>query len=461
MKTINGVQFEHKDDMWDGSWWAIVDGKKIWAGNGNEPNIGFLPSKVRKQMAANKQDTVVEVGNDAKRQFEEAFGHLRGPNKEPRTDEPDDDTDIEDTQDMDDIPGDSQSNPPPSTNMDMDVETTAAGTRSFGPSNTGTGNHETQVSPYPRIERNPFSETRTVALNHTAYFSAMRVDKTSPVVLRVRLNSPYEFYKNNVLTAQTINSNKTKGLSNCCSQEFNAQNPQTFNLNNQFPSTIIGSVAKTATETSSGAIPAAHVRPAFQTHYDAMYENYHLVQTNYVIELESATNDGNCQSYCFEYDNVYTLSSAGQEIPQGETLSNYLKYPHLKTHRFGGRRIGDPTEKYYRKTLKGTWTYNKFHHNVRNDDNIKTWYPVGAEPTPEWVEEKMLLFMSDDFAQGEGGGSGRGKMSFNIKVHLEFIVQYKDLQRNSRFPLLGDANQVLLTMPSMAFQVPTAIESVP
>lgn len=116
---------------------------------------------------------------------------------------------------------------------------TGAAAVTNGASTAGNG-QETAVDLSHKPERGVFTETRTALLNHTAFFSMNKVDKSAPVVLRVRLNAPYSIYDDNTLVAQTINVAKLKGLSNCQSAEISANNYTTFTASNNFPTVIVG-----------------------------------------------------------------------------------------------------------------------------------------------------------------------------------------------------------------------------
>lgn len=337
---------------------------------------------------------------------------------------------------------------PPST----EARTASSALTSTGSSN-GTG--ETQLSPYPRIQRNPFTETLTCALPVTFYLSMNVVDKTTPVFLKIGLNSPYDILTGNTLVAQTINTTKVKGLSNCASKEISTVNHATFTLNNQFPTTVVGATAATATVTSSGAITDSQVVPNYRSIYERIYESYHTIETKWRVTAEYGSNEGNAGATMFiEYD-AFTGSSTGQVLPTTKSYQHYKKWNSIGSHRFGARYLANAATESFSNTWDGTWRPGQIARNTRNDEDIKGWYPTGAAPSPIWTEQLVMLAMGDDFS------SSTAESCFNLRVDLEYLVQFKDLKAALRYPAVGDTGTNIITIPNDIFQRPFLVELVP
>lgn len=334
---------------------------------------------------------------------------------------------------------------------------TGAAAVTNGASTAGNG-QETPVDLSHKPERGVFTETRTALLNHTAFFSMNKVDKSEPVVLRVRLNAPYSIYDDNTLVAQTINVAKLKGLSNCQSSEISANNYTTFTASNNFPTVIVGATAKMPTFTSAGAITDTAAIPAWRTYYEAIYESYSTISCDYTIYFEYSNNDPSAGSSIFIDKDAYTASSTGNVIPTSSVaLQNYLVWKRVQQKRFGPRYTtgAGVAETTHHHTIKGRWTPGSIAKNTRNEEDIKTWYATGAGPTPNWVENLVLLGMADTF------GTSSSESNFNIRVDLEYTVQFKDLKAHLRYPNSTDPIKQILTMPAMGIQVPYVTETVP
>lgn len=340
--------------------------------------------------------------------------------------------------------------------MDTDVVMTeAAAAKSSGTGQAqGGGKNETSISPFPRIDYRFFTETCTVSLPLVVYFSANDCNKVDPVVLRFKCNTPYNIFTDNTLVAQTIASNKTKGLSNCNSQNLSLANFATFVTGNQFPCNIVGATAKTATTTSSGAITDSAVRPARRSAYEKIYDAYTVLETRWRLDIEFSSDENTAKGIVFhEYDTV-TSSSTSDKMPTNRSVMYYKSWPKVKSLTFD-RQSGNNHLMPWRKSISGVWRPNSLHKNTKNEEDIKTWTATGSPPTNSWVEDAVFLFMQDDYS------SGYQENSYNIKVSLEYIVQYKDLKNTLRYPHSTDATINCISYPGDAIQVPNTQEAVP
>lgn len=336
------------------------------------------------------------------------------------------------------------------------VVTKSGGALTAGGGGSASGHKETGVDPYPRIQRNFFSETCTASLPLTLYFSMNVLDKTSPVVLKINLNSPYQVLTGNVLEYQEINTAKRKGLSNCLSKEISSSNWSTLTESTQFAHTVEGPVAKTATRTSSGTLVDTSAVPARRAVYDKIYESYHTIETRWRIQAEHGANEGNAHSVVFMDYDAFTGSSTGNVIPDNAKLLHYFKWPRVQTHRLGPRYLAGQSETTWKKEWSGVWRPGDILKNTKNEEDIKTWYSTttGA-PSPAWVESLVLLAFADTF------GQSHPEQCINLQVDLEYIVQYKDLKRFMRYPTIGDGTTQVMNIPNDIFQKPFNVETVP
>lgn len=322
---------------------------------------------------------------------------------------------------------------------------------------TGNG-QETSVSPYPRIQRNMFTETITVELPWTGYFSMNFLDKTSPIVFRLRLNSPYNFLTGNTLVAQTLSTVFSKGLSNTLHRPGSAQLAAAVTADHAFPHTVVGNVAKTATTSSSGTISASNAIPAYRAWYDKVYESYHVIKTDWSVQVEATNDDAENDINLFmEYD-AYTGSSTGNVIPTTKNLRHYMKWPRVNKHTIGQFGLGDSEDKNAKRIFSGTWTPNSVAKNTKNEEDIKTWYTTGAEPSPTWVEQLVVLGMADEMAFTPANETG-----VNIRVDCKWLVQYKDLKQFYRYmdDDAASASTTNLVLPDDIRQIPYNPETIP
>lgn len=335
-----------------------------------------------------------------------------------------------------------------------DVGGTSARAAASGSNGAGAGFGETPVSPYPRITRNIFTETETVVLPLDVYFSFNALDKVTPVQLRIQMNCPYDILTGNTLVAQTINAPKTKGLSNSLSQDSNPNNFLTFGSGIHFPVTVGGATPKTSTTTSSGSITDGSAIPARRLWYQKIYDSYHTIACKYSIELEANSSLINSELMVFSQFDAVTASNTTQKIPVDAPYESYMRWPSIKKTPLGIRYAPGDDEKRHKAVISGTWMPNTVAKNTANSEDIKTWYPTGAAPFPVWKEELVLLAMA-------GGNSVNFKENcINCHVHLEYLVQFKDLKTNFRYPKSNDT-AVNLQVPVDTLQRPVLPETVP
>lgn len=284
------------------------------------------------------------------------------------------------------------------------------------------------------------------------------LDKSTPVVFRLRLNSPYNFLLDNTLVAQTIGASFVKGLSNVHHQHGNTSMQPSIVADYTFPHTVVGSVAKTATVTSSGSISASAAIPAYRAWYDKQYESYHVIKTDWRVEVESTTNnDGRKLNVFMEYD-AYTGSSTGNVIPTNKNLRHYMKWPRVNNHSMGNYGSGMNEDKDAHRVFSGTWTPGTVMKNTKNEEDIKTWYTTGAEPSPTWVEQLVVLGMMDDLST-----YSTAEESINMRVDCKWLVQFKDLKQFYRYMDDDAASSATtnLVLPDNIRQVPYTVETVP
>lgn len=308
----------------------------------------------------------------------------------------------------------------------------SAGTQTEGGQN-GTG--ETQVDFGNPYERGFFTETRTALLPSTSYFSMARLDKTAPVVLKIRLNAPYNIFRDNTLTQQSQGSPWVKGLNNTLATNVNDATSPLLH----YPSNVEGQTIGTGpifarTQSSSGAPLVASAKPGWLPYYERVYESYHVIETFYRITLEAVGGNPQRSFTVFETDDVYTGNSVGNIIPTNQPYTYYQQWRNITTHALRYRDNNSLGS--HKKVIEGVWRPQQINRNTVNDEDIKAWYPTNAEPSPNWVEQKVLLGFVGDMSELWGAAH------INIRVDLVYKVQFKDLRRQFRYPGFYGADQL-------------------
>jgi hypothetical protein len=328
------------------------------------------------------------------------------------------------------------------------------------PMGSNNGTQETQIQMTNYVQRNIFPEIVTAKLPLVFYMSVNGVHKNLPVVLTLGLNSPYEILTDNTLVAQTINTLKSRGLSNCNSYPLNNNNFGTFVPENNFPVVVPGQTSKTSTTTSSGAILDASCVPARRTHYEKVYENYTTLGCDYSVDIDFISNGGESSGVVFWQRDTTTQNSSNTDICPKDVNLNYMRsFPQIKSRTFlpsNHSGIGDFNHK---ESIKGSWAPNQSHKDTRNSEDIKTWCPVKAPP-PNLHREKDVFFFYGDWQSDK-----YTKQCFNLRIFMEWTVQFRDLKNYLRYPRVGvtvlNGDENCVRYPEDFLQTPRTTESVP
>ena len=353
--------------------------------------------------------------------------------------------------------------------------------------------YQTPISKVTTIERNYFTETKTVSLPLTVYLSMNMLNQKASVPLYIRLNHPYDIFKDNTLTKQSLQTNTTlfrqRGLSNDRATQrrqarsvagVNYDDSQNYLTNvNQllpFPTTLIGSTAADTTNattrfTSSGTIAADKVRFPYQNWYGAMYQYMTTLSTNYKITMLNCNGDQIDNKACF-FISEDSYSTGGNTRDNGCFPAD-LPFPIAKSQtnvktRFvtsADTRSGHNAES---TIIEGTWTPNRFKKDIANDGEIKTWIPTNTAQTVSSGQATGYITADSGFVEmptfwyeGLGIFGYSEEMGtnlqpcINLKIDLEYIVQFKDLRKNLRYPRSDETTQTILSS-RMVYQRPRA-----
>ena len=377
--------------------------------------------------------------------------------------------------------------------LNMDEEPTDEPMMLAASSETGQPSSVNQAQRVPviprQIEMGPFTEQRTVCLPITFYLSMNRLEQTSPVALRIRLNNHFNILKDQTLTAQTIESARAKGVSNDYAmrlpyaKDFLGTNNDSFLV--PFPTTVVGATAATATTSSFGTVPDANLVPKYRGYYNTNWQAYANYKTDYKITiLNAAEQRADLQHVkLFTTTTQYTASTgmSGNLPPEG-TLADVMQFPNFTEHNVAPRNVNTESSDYV--VIKGTWTPASVKKlNVFNDEDIKTWYsklgendlvteqlhiwaykhdmfPVGPRATTNYFTGSTGTITPETTNGYTGDFIPRGNTHINLKVELKYYVVYKDLERNVRYTRENDANNTLLQINDLK-QTPRVREFVP
>ena len=279
---------------------------------------------------------------------------------------------------------------------------------------------ETPISNYPSLNYG-LQETHTTILPYVTWLTlALDKNATTPIQLKVRTNSIYDMLDIAIVTPpadDTIFSgagftNKKVG--------FNGKSPYSGNA---YP--VVPTVGTTATE-----------RPQWRDYWAQIYQYYTVLGCEYeIIHVNPIGNHDTISGtaanrvyggdiICAEQVDTYsdTAAATGNVMPL-TILPEVMNFKNIKWHRIeangGGNNFGNTM------IVKGKYTPGSEKRNIVNDGDVKTWTAVGSQPNLK--EFLTLNYWPHPMSAGTAFGA-------NMQVRLKYIVQFKDLVAQARYP---------------------------
>lgn len=333
------------------------------------------------------------------------------------------------------------------------VEGEAQAFRSSGGGNTVS--KETPISNYPSLTYG-LQETHTTILPWTGWLSAGGLDKTTPAQLKIRLNAPWDMID---VTTQTTPAdatiNTTKGFyANTWNSLGRYNNSTTVAFPEQFTSN-----STEATE-----------RPAWREYWVQLYQHYTVLSCEYEIIVHNPLQLMQTDSHlAMMHDTIYVDDGINLGLPS-QMNTDIIIGKDIDTFSDTATSTGNVTPAAYysqmrayknmewipvkggqKQVIRGTYKPGSAKRNIVNDGDVKTWTATGTT-LPNLKEYLTLNFWTDPFFAGAGGnnfdnaglmvGTGTGRKGCcNIEINLRYIVQFKDLKLQARWPNTVTANQ--------------------
>lgn len=309
----------------------------------------------------------------------------------------------------------------------VDEGATAAARASSG----GAGNpvsKETEVSTYPNLSYG-LPETHTCILPWTGWLSVAKLKTSGPVQIRIRMNSPAD-----MLDCQTNDSSVgiQKGIYN-----------QPIKEDGTLATAIdIDGVSFPETFTSNSSADTKE-RPAWRAYFGALYEYYTVLGCEYKITINNpVSNIGASVIVGTQFDSYSdTAGQTGNVMPQ-TALSQMMTYKNIKWDIIQYSRSEVPNRN--NAVISGRYTPGQVKRNIQNDGDVKTWTSTGARDlqgtnTDSWATPTLKDFLTLNFYKAPLGF--HATTGCNIQFELKYIVQFKDLRQQARYPNTATTDQ--------------------
>lgn len=316
------------------------------------------------------------------------------------------------------------------TEMEVDSEasvsrTAAAPGGGGGGAGPGATAHETQVSSIPRhVPYGPYLHTFTTVMPFNFKYEAVIEDANNPSVLVLRMNSIYDIIRN--INTDQLNKNFL-------------ENDAILPADNAF-GTEVG--------TASGGLRSAQVgnalqQPAWRPYFTGLYEYYHVCGVEYEIQMRMTTTDAGARAGVFtQYSSETTPPYHGSSLQEMHYWKNLPKVKYFLPRANEAGPLGAMTQSFFGRWQPGTHT-----HDVRDDEKAKTWTLVGE--TPKLVEDLNIVHCMAPLTQTTSA-------SLTAFMTVKYLVQFKDLKREYRYPRSTTVGTSILTPGFAPVLGPTA-----
>ena len=289
-----------------------------------------------------------------------------------------------------------------------------------GAGSNGTGETPVNLNVSPQLGL--FTETHTAILPLRFGVSFNKLDGSGPDgnTLKIRLNSPYNILRDTTFTNQTVGAATASGVGVFQAQPYTTTYPNFLG----FETTLRPPGSYGGTD-FGGVVADASCVPAWRKFFEKIYESYHTIETQYRITVVNPETTIGRRSRVIVDKDVYTTSSTGNIIPT-DAISFYYNGQWKGLESIIVPERNNSTNEPFIKVYEGTWRPGEWSKNTLNSEDIKAWYSTGAEPTPNWVENLVLLGTTDEY--------NTDYCNLNLFVELRYIVQFKDLRSQFRYP---------------------------
>lgn len=262
-------------------------------------------------------------------------------------------------------------------------------------------------------------ETHTVVLPMTVWFSVAGLDSTldTNCTLTMRATSPWD----PIPTVPVSTADASRPVTIGAGTKQISVDPLTYasgalsyqkNVNGTFPKTWSGSEI-----------------PAWRDYFAALYEVYAVLGMHYRATIRTCSSDPGADITVMTATEAYGATSAGQKIPDTFNLAETYAW---KGFRYYNVNNYDNDQAKRRDTLVVTGSYKPGQNrtNVRNDEDVKTWTATSSAPS---LTENVKMF----FAKSPLGVCPTTKIGCNVMLEMKYIVQFKDLKEQARWPRAG------------------------
>lgn len=300
---------------------------------------------------------------------------------------------------------------------------------SGGIADTSGRTSETPVSIPPTITYG-LQDTHTTILPTVFWFSCTNLSQTTPLTLRLRLNS----YNDIICGSTNIKASipdQTPYMINrkVADKTYNSTISTALATFPPFPDTI-----------AENGDPKCWYKP----YWDALYEYYTVLGVEYEIIYNNPRAGGrhNLVAYTVETTGTTQSTSIAQETPLRDLYG-------FKQVRFENVQCRDNSMQQCFSIIKGNYKPGQAKRDVSNDGDVKLWTRTAANATPTYLEALQLMHYAHPLALSREEDSALGH-NLLVQVRMKYIVQFKQPKQSMKYPMTTASELAIPAFPNAA-----------
>lgn len=314
---------------------------------------------------------------------------------------------------------------------DQDMEVAAGmaeaiGAESRALTTTSQGGMKTMLKETPiTLQKHHFGlpETVTKVLTQTSYITPVTgaTPVSGPIQFQFRLNTPYDWFISSLTTPTTSAAYTTAVFTN----------PALPGTSKSWPSTL--AVYPTILSSSTGE------RPQWREFFEKQYGYYTVLGLEYELTFFNVSTQPGDDVVVAWFTDSYSDTNATFIHPTGRPMRDMEQWPDVSFKRVPAAGDGDTSKAY--RVIKGYYRPGSKKTSVENDEDMKTWTKTTAGTLPS-LTEIMTVSVAKSW-----DNAWTGHCPLNCRIDMRWIVQYKDLKNNFRWPASSGQTPISLAAP--------------
>lgn len=230
-------------------------------------------------------------------------------------------------------------------------------------------------------------------------------------------------------------------------------------------STQVGVVSGAAVALKANGVSPFNTQ--FYGLYQSMYNYYSVMGCRYTITAENYGSEPIWMHLMHYNQESPPLNASNEDIQLWKGTTSYYMTPHATFYgaATGGLRLAtvgynvedtgiSTTGDTANSGTNGSYGVSRqnnavivhsdryksgdFRREIALDDDISTWTSVNSSPS--YPENLLIRFNTDEASTGLAGDSGtrNRRLQINLRIKVEYLVEFKELQSAIRYPVLRD-----------------------